>query len=118
MKNSEKISKEIKILIKERDYCDLNDFDKRGYLNERIEKLMSRKELELNKEMGIQYLKTTKEVMKMNAYTVVEIRKIEDQICLSAMKGDLKSVFEGYKKINDIRLSAVADKLIERDVLK
>lgn len=54
MKNSEKINKEIKILIKERDYCDKHDFDKRGYINERIEKLMTQYELQLNKEIGIE----------------------------------------------------------------
>ena len=53
MKNSERMGKEIKSLIKEREYCDKNDFEKREYLNTKIKDLMSRYELELNNEMGI-----------------------------------------------------------------
>ena len=41
----------------------------------------------------------------MNAYKLVEIRKIEDEINMAARRGDLKAVFEGYKKINEIRNS-------------
>ena len=41
----------------------------------------------------------------MNAYELVKIRKIEDEISTAARRGDLKAVFVGYAKINEIRES-------------
>jgi len=39
----------------------------------------------------------------LTALEIVEIRMIEDQICLCAMKCDFQGMAQGYKKINDIR---------------
>lgn len=55
-----------------------------------------------NKYDYIIYIKKTKGDYKMNAQQIVEIRKIEDQINMAARRGDLKEVFAGYAKINEI----------------
>jgi hypothetical protein len=52
MKESKKIKDQIDKLLKSRNYSDRNDFDYRCYLNEKIEKLSSQYELQLNKECG------------------------------------------------------------------
>ena len=53
MKKSKQIEKEIIKLAQERDYCDAHDFDKRSYLNARIEILLHEYEIQLNTEAGL-----------------------------------------------------------------